>query len=258
MTANAAGRVAGKVALITGASRGVGLVDAKLMAAEGATVIMTDINTAAGEKAAAEIGASAEFHQQDVSSEQDWIDLVAKIEAKHGRLDILVNNAAVLQFGEIHNETLDGWRRIQSINSDSVFLAIHHCLPLMEKSGGGSIVNMSSSAAVFGMPYFIAYAASKSAVRGITKAVAVHCHRSQNNVRCNSIHPDGIATDMPMEVAGDMPEMDSNKALQAMSFTSMPDDIANVVLFLASDDSVSMNGAALNVDKSATITPPYL
>ena len=251
-------RVAGKVILVTGASRGLGLEDAKLLAAEGAHVIMTDINAEAGEKAAAAIGSNAEFHKQDVSSEQDWIDLVAKIEASHGRLDVLVNNAAILAFGEIDNENMEGWRRIQSVNADGVFLAIHHCLPLLEKSGGGSIVNMSSSAAIFGMPYFVAYSASKAAVRGITKAVAVHCHRKQNNVRCNSIHPDGIATDMPMEVAGDMPEMEAANALKAMSFTSMPQDIAKVVLFLASEDSVSMNGAALNVDKSATVTPPYL
>ena len=117
---------------------------------------------------------------------------------------------------------------------------------------------MSSSAAVFGMPYFVAYAASKSAVRGLTKAVAVHCHRSRNNVRCNSIHPDGIATDMPMEVAGDMPEMDGVSAMKALSYTCLPEDIAKTVLFLASDDSVGINGAAINVNKTATITPPYL
>ncbi len=257
-TNQGAGRLAGKIVLVTGASRGVGLCNAKLMAAEGAHVIMTDINADTGSKAAAEIGGNTQFYKQDVSSEQDWAELVAKIDAEHGRLDVLVNNAAILQFGEINNESLEGWRRIQSVNADGVFLGIHHCLPLMEKSGGGSIVNMSSSAAVFGMPYFVAYSASKAAVRGITKAVAVHCHRHQNGVRCNSIHPDGIATDMPMEVAGDMPELDSNKALQAMSYTCMPDDIAKIVLFLASDDSVGMNGAALNADKSATITPPYL
>lgn len=251
-------RLQDKIILVTGAGRGVGLANSKLMVAEGAKVVMTDINTEHGEAAAKGIGNHAMFIQHDVSKEDDWTSVIDTIKDTYGRLDGLVNNAAILHFGEIDNESLEGWQRIQSVNSDSVFLGIKAALPLMEESGGGSIINMSSSAAVFGMPYFVAYSASKSAVRGLTKSVAVHCHRKQNNVRCNSIHPDGIATDMPMEVAGDMPEMDANKAMQAMSYTCMPEDIANTVLFLASDDSSAINGAAINVNKTATITPPYL
>ena len=252
------GRLNGKVALITGASRGVGLADAQLMVAEGAKVVMTDINSEQGEAAAKIIGKDAMFIKQDVSSQEDWAAVIQAIRDTHGRLDILVNNAAILLFGEITNTTLERWQKIQSVNSDSVFIGTQAALPLMEESGGGSIINMSSSAAVFGMPYFVAYAASKSAVRGLTKAVAVHCHRSRNNVRCNRIHPDGIATDMPMEVAGDMPEMDGVSAMKALSYTCLPEDIAKTVLFLASDDSVGINGAAINVNKTATITPPYL
>lgn len=252
------GRLEGKIAIITGASRGVGLANAQLMVAEGAKVVMTDISTETGEAAAQAIGENAMFIKQDVSSQEDWSNVINTVKEVHGRLDILVNNAAILQFGEITGETLEGWQRVQSVNSDSVFIGTQAALPLMEESDGGSIINMSSSAAVFGMPYFIAYAASKSAVRGLTKAVAVHCHRAQNNVRCNSVHPDGIATDMPMEVAGDMPDMDAVNALKAMSYTCMPNDVANTVLFLASDESAGINGAAINVNKTATITPPYL
>ena len=251
-------RLEGKVAIITGASRGVGLVDAQLMVAEGAKVVMTDINAEQGEVAAKAIGDDAMFIKHDVSSEADWATVIATVKEKHGRLDILVNNAAILQFGEITNTTLDSWKRIHAVNLDSVFLGTQAALPLLEESGGGSIINMSSSAAVFGMPYFVAYSASKSAVRGLTKAVAVHCHRAQNNVRCNSVHPDGIATDMPMEVAGDMPEMEAANALKAMSYTCMPEEVAKTVLFLASDDSSGINGAAINVNKTATVTPPYL
>ena len=250
-------RLAGKVAIITGASRGVGLADAQLMAAEGARVIMTDINSEAGEKAAAAIGDAAQFIKLDVSSEQGWKDLIATVEEKYGQLNILVNNAAILQVGPIDTETLEGWRRVQSINVEGIFLGIQNALPLMEKSGGGSIVNMSSSAALVGMPMFVAYSASKAAVRGITQSIAVHCHQTGNNVRCNSIHPDGIATDMVMEINADMPEMDGTKAMQAASYMCMPQDVAKTVLFLASDDSANINGAAIPIDKSATITPPY-
>ena len=250
-------RVAGKVAIISGAGRGVGLADARLLAAEGAIVFLTDINTQTGEKAAADIGGTARFIQHDVSCEQDWQDLIAEVEKEHGRLDILVNNAAILQVGQIDTETLEGWRRVQSINIEGVFLGIQNALPLIEKSGGGSIVNMSSSSSLVGMPDFIAYSASKAAVRGLTQAVAVHCHQAENNVRCNSIHPDGINTDMAQEVIEFLPPMDGAKALQATSYACMPEDVANTVLFLASDESSAINGAAISIDKTATITPPY-
>ena len=251
-------RVAGKVAIVTGASRGVGLADAKLLASEGATVIMTDINVEAGEKAAAEIGSSAEFVKQDVSSEDDWKALIAKVEADHGRLDVLVNNAAILKVGDINTETLEGWRRIHAINTESVFLGMQNAMPLMEKSGGGSIINMSSSAALHGMPQFVAYSAAKAAVKGLTQAVAVHCQQQNNGVRCNTIHPDGIATDMPQEIAGDLPEMDGAAAMKAVAFMIMPEEVAKTVLFLASDDSTMINGTAIRIDKTATITPPYI
>lgn len=252
-------RLAEKVAIITGASRGVGLADAQLFAAEGATVIMTDINAEAGEKAAADIGSSAQFIKHDVSNEQDWKSLIAAVAEQHGRLDILVNNAGILQVGEIGSESLEGWRRIQSINAESVFLGIQNALPLMEKSGGGSIVNMSSVSAHFGMPHFVAYSASKAAVRAITQTVAVHCHAQKNNVRCNSVHPDGIATDMVMEITPQLPQenLDADKAMQAASYMSMAQEIANTVLFLASDESSCINGAEIRTDKSATLTPPY-
>lgn len=250
-------RLTDKVALITGASRGVGLCDAQLFVAEGAKVILADVNVQAGEQAAKEIGDAAEFIKHDVSKEQDWKDLIAKVTKSYGRLDILVNNAAILRVGQIDTESLDGWRRVQSVNIEGVFLGIQNALPLIEKSGGGSIVNMSSSAAWFGMPTFMAYAASKAAVRSITKTVAIHCHQKNNGVRCNSVHPDGIVTAMVQEVIEHMPKMDEAKTFQAASYTCTPEDVAKTVLFLASDESTMINGAAINVDKSAAVTPPY-
>ena len=253
-------RVAGKVAIVTGASRGVGRADAELLAAEGATVIMTDINAEAGEQAAAEIGGKVRFVKQDVSAEADWQSLIEMVEKEHGGLDILVNNAAILQFGDVTGETYEGWKRVQTINSDSVFLGIHYALPLMAKSGGGSIVNMSSSSALIGMPQFAAYSASKAAVRGLTQSVAVYCHQMGNKVRCNTIHPDGIATPMTMEIVEKNPVLVSDPAKSAVagSYTCLPEDVAQTVLFLASDESRNINGAAITLDNSSTITPPYI
>jgi len=257
-------RLENKVAIVTGASRGVGAANAKLLAKHGAKVILTDIsddaqnvvnnlNTQLGE-------GTARYVKQDVSSEQDWKDLVALVENEYGRLDVLVNNAAILNHASIAEEDYAGWQRILRINADSVFLGTSAVLPLLEKSGGGSIINMSSSAAIMGMPHFVAYGASKAAVRGLTQSVAVYCSQKNNKVRCNTIHPDGIATPMAMEVAMDMAK--NGKVVadreKAMTYVCSPEAIANTVLFLASDESSHINGAAINIDNAATITPPYL
>ncbi|GAB3103892.1 SDR family oxidoreductase [Aestuariicella hydrocarbonica] len=253
-------RVAGKVAIVTGASRGVGRADAELLSREGATVILTDVNAEAGQQAAADIGGNARFITQDVSDEAGWQALIDMVEQEYGRLDILVNNAAILKMADIKAETLEGWRRIHTVNTESIFLAIKYALPLMEKSGGGSIINMSSSSALVGMPQFAAYSSSKAAVRGLTQSVAVYCHKAGNKVRCNTVHPDGIATPMVAELAAaaSSPIMDEAKGQVAASYTCLPEDVANTILFLASDESRHINGAAIRLDNSSTITPPYL
>jgi 3(or 17)beta-hydroxysteroid dehydrogenase len=257
-------RLQDKVAIITGASRGVGAVNAQLLAKHGAKVVLTDIS-ADGEKIAADINAvcgqdTAIFVKQDVSDEQGWTDLIAQVEQQYGRLDILVNNAAILKHASITDEDYSGWKRIMKINTDSVFLGTHAALPLLEKGNGGSIINMSSSSALMGMPHFVAYSASKAAVRGLTQSVAVYCSQKQNKVRCNTIHPDAIATPMSMEVGMDLAQKGKNVADRArvMNFICTPDAVANTVLFLASDESSHINGAAIPVDNAATITPPYL
>ncbi len=256
-----AGRVQGKVAIVTGASRGVGLADVTLLLREGAQVIMTDINAEAGAQAAQTLGAGARFVAQDVSKEESWQSLAQLVEREYGRLDILVNNAAILRMADIKSETLEGWRTVQAVNSESIFLAIKYCLPLMERSGGGSIVNMSSSSALVGMPTFPAYSSSKAAVRGLTQSVAVYCSQAGNGVRCNSVHPDSIATPMVAELVAKMglgtQLVDDAKAQIGAKYVCSPEDVANTVLFLASDESRHMNGAAIRLDGGATITPPY-
>ncbi|ABV87493.1 SDR family oxidoreductase [Shewanella pealeana] len=252
------GRLIGKVALITGAARGVGLATARLMAREGAQVVLTDINAEQGKEIANSIGNNSLFIEHDVTKEADWSAVINHIEAKFGQLNILLNNAAILQLGDIKEETLAGWQRVHMVNSDSVFLRIHYALPLMEKSGGGSIINMSSSSAVFGMPHFAAYGASKAAIRGLSQSVAVYCSQTKNNVRCNTLHPDSIMTPMVMEIsaqAGDRSLADPDRA---KAYVCRPEDVANSVLFLASDESKHINGAAIALDGGATVTPPYI
>lgn len=253
-------RLSDKVAIITGASRGVGAANAKLLAQHGARVILTDINEKDGQAVADSIGCNAKFVCHDVSSEQGWTELISMVETEFGRLDILVNNAAILSNSTVAEETLAGWQRIFKINCDSVFLGTQSALALMEKSGGGSIINMSSSAALMGMPHFAAYGASKAAVRGFSQSVAVYCSQAKNKVRCNTIHPDSIATPMVMEVGMKMAKEGKQVADQkrTMPYVCQPEAIANTVLFLASDESFHINGAAINVDNGATITPPYL
>lgn len=257
-------RLQNKVAIVTGASRGVGAANAKLLAQHGAKVILTDISED-GKTVAQEINNTfgkgcAIFVLQDVSDEKAWSDLITLVQQQYGRLDILVNNAAILKHGSIIDEDYSGWQKIMKINADSVFLGTHAALPLLEQGEGGSIINMSSSSAIMGMPQFVAYSASKAAVRGMTQSVAVYCSQKKNKVRCNTIHPDGIATPMAMEVAKSLGQKGNEVAdpARAMNFVCSPEAIANTVLFLASDESSHINGAAINIDNAATITPPYL
>lgn len=257
-------RLKNKVAIVTGASRGVGAANATLLAQHGAKVILTDINDS-GQLVADDINsqmgqALAKFVKQDVTKPSDWKALMDLVATQYSRLDVLVNNAAILTHGSIAEEDYDGWQKIMKVNADSVFLGTHAVLPLMESSGGGSIINMSSSSAVMGMPSFVSYSASKAAVRGLTQSVAVYCSQKKNNVRCNTIHPDGIATPMAREVGADMASKGKYAANPAkvMNYICTPEAVANTVLFLASDESSHINGAAINIDNAATLTPPYL
>ena len=162
------GRVANKVALISGAASGLVLASAKRLAEEGAIVIIADINTQAGEAAAARIE-GATFETLDVSSEQSWSDLVDKVVAEHGKLDILFNSAGIVQLASIEDTTEELWRKINAVGTDGTFFGCKHALRVMKPAGAGSIINMCSTASIQGGPNIFAYAASKSAIRGMTK-----------------------------------------------------------------------------------------
>ena len=244
------GRVADKVVLVTGAGSGIGRAAAKLLAAEGATVIVSDINEPGGLETVQQAGGRARFLPHDIAQEADWKRIIDDILAREGRLDGLVNNAGIAgPFpSTFESETVEQWQRILSINVQGVFLGCKHGVPAMRGSGGGSIVNLSSLAAFLGTPDLSAYGASKGAVRQFTKTVAIDCARKGYKVRCNSVHPGVILTPMGEGI------LPSEKARERMrkhipiGQFGAPEDIAYGILYLISDESRFVTGAELVID----------
>ena len=252
------GRVAGKVAIVTGGASGMGRADAMLLAAEGAKVVVADLNESDGQAVAEMIGDSAIFLRLDVTDEEGWKAVIARTLDTFGRLDILVNNAGMITLGTIVDTDLESWRKVNAVNSDGVFLGCKHAIPAMAESGGGSIINMSSVAAIHGQSFVAAYTASKGAVRSLTKNVAMFCKEQKNGIRCNSIHPDGVKTPMVVKVAMGKDTATQEEIEEVGRYGNMcePEDIANLVLYLASDVSRFVNGAEMVIDNGSTITPP--
>ena len=259
MANSSAGRVAGKIALVTGAASGIGRACAEILAREGASVVLTDVQ-ASGEDVAAGIvkaGGKARFVGHDVTSESEWKSIVAGIEKAEGRLDVLVNNAGIAVAGLIHELSLEDWRRQMAVNVDGVFLGVKSSLPLMRKGKAGSIVNISSIAGLRGAANLSAYCTSKGAVRLFTKSVAIECAAMQDGIRCNSIHPGLIETPIWGQVvpgSNEPMDLDAAAALRVpLRRKGLPDDIAKVVLFLASEDSGYMTGEEVVVDGGMTV-----
>jgi 3(or 17)beta-hydroxysteroid dehydrogenase len=246
------GRVDGKVAIVTGAASGLGRASATLLAKEGASVVLTDVNAPDGEALAKQLGAPAWFLRHDVSDEASWQHVIEETLARFGRLDVLVNNAGIVVLATIEETSVEQWRRVQAVNAEGVFLGCKHAIPAMAKGGGGSIVNLSSTAALVGTPAFAAYSASKGAVRSLTKTVAVHCVQRGQRVRCNSIHPGGIDTPMTQGLGGLAAQADpvavEALAKQPAGRMGKPADVAELVLYLASDASSFVNGAEIAID----------
>lgn len=248
------GRVEGKVAIVTGAASGLGLADAERLAGEGAQVVLTDLNTAAGEAAAARIG--GRFIAHDVADEAAWGRVIAQTEAAYGALHILVNNAGIVSLADPEAETLDNFRRVNRVMSESVFLGCRAALPLMARSGAGSIVNMSSVASHLGYPIFFAYTAAKGAVRAMTKAIAIHCQDRGYPVRCNSVHPGAIETPMIQGAMGRAgQELAVPQGVLPPGAVGHPRDVADLVLYLASDESRFVTGAEFVIDNGLTVRP---
>lgn len=247
-------RVEGKVCIITGAASGVGREDALLLAREGAKVVLTDLNEEAGRQVAAEIGDNALFIRQDIASEADWQNVIKLCLERFGRLDVLINNAAILALGSIEDTSLELWQKVQRINGEGYFLGCKYAVLAMKETGGGSIINMSSVAALGGMPLFCAYSASKGAVAAMTRSVALHCKQQGYRIRCNSVHPDGINTPMTQALTGGQPIPQETLDADPLNRMCAPRDIANLVLFLASDESRFINGSELRVDNAQLIS----
>jgi NAD(P)-dependent dehydrogenase (short-subunit alcohol dehydrogenase family) len=260
-----AGRVAGKVALVTGGASGIGRGCAEVLAAEGATVVLTDLQDTRGAETVAAIdaaGGRAEYLHHDVTDEAAWADVIAQLKARHGRLDILVNNAGIAISGSVVEMSLADWRRQTAVNLDGVFLGVKHSIPLMRASGdGGSIINMSSVAGLKGSAILGGYCATKGGVRLFTKAVAMECANAKDGIRVNSVHPGIIETPIWMSILNpDTPGANAPPDLDAMSTMAvplgvkgLPLDIANGVLWLASDESRYVTGAELVIDGGLSV-----
>ncbi len=243
-------RLAGKVAIITGAARGQGEATARLFAAEGCSVIMTDILVEEGEKVAADIGGDVRFLRHDISSESDWAMVVEEAVALYGGVDILINNAAISLFKSIEDTGADEAQRLLAVNAVGPFIGIKAVLPLMKAARKGSIVNISSVNGLRGTSGMGAYDMCKWAVRGLTKTVALEA--AAYNVRANSVHPGAI--DTPMLNPTDEPATEALALDLGIPFrrVGQPAEVASASLFFASDDSSYVSGAELAVDGAWT------
>jgi len=253
------GRLEGKVAIVTGAAKGLGEADARAFAREGAQVIMTDVDVENGERIAKEIGGAARFVRQDVRYEAEWKSLIDMVMAEYGKLNVLVNNAGVVEAGTIETTTEEDYRFVMAVSADGTFFGCKHAVPAMAKSGGGSIINMASIASIQGEAYVAAYCAAKGAVEALSRAVAVHCAQNKLNIRCNSVHPSGIVTPMVMSMGEKMASaglvsLQDDNAASGVSKLGEPDDIANTIVFLASDESKFISGTTIVVDNTMSVT----
>ncbi|MEM7411601.1 MAG: glucose 1-dehydrogenase [Myxococcota bacterium] len=245
------GRLEGKVALVTGAARGMGLAEAELFVAEGGKVMLCDVRDDEGKAAAEQIGAAARYQRLDVTGEDAWADVVGATIDAFGRLDILVNNAGIAEGAPLTEMTLESYRRVTEVNQTGVFLGMRAVVPAMRESGGGSILNISSIDGMIGMNGILSYVASKWAVRGMTKAAAMEL--APFGIRVNSIHPGFIETKLGAPDGTD-PALTTGlvaqhaERLAPLGRIGAPEEIAKLALFLASDESSYSTGSEFVAD----------
>lgn len=258
-----AGRVDGRVALVTGGAMGLGKADCERLAAEGAKVIVTDINEDEGQAVAKAVG--GHFFKHDVRDEARWQEIIGEVDKLHGGLDILVNNAGNVIFENIEDCSLEHFRLHLDIHVVGTFLGSKYALPLMKHrakkigGGGSSIINMASTAALMGYPMIPAYTAAKGAIRSMTRSIAIHCQDEGYGIRCNALAPGGIETPMVRDISGregeELQEVpDGPLPAEALG---APRDIAGAVLFLASDDARFLNGVTIPVDNGLDARPHH-
>lgn len=250
-----AGRVAGKKAFVTGGAQGLGEAIAKMLAREGATVAISDLNLAGARDVTAAItaaGGKAFAYEHDVTDAKRWESVLAEASADMGGLNILINNAGIAGAGSVETETLEGWRRVVDIDLDSVFLGCKFAMPVIRASGvPGSIVNISSIAGLIAAHNSAAYNAAKAGVWMLSKSVALHGARMTPQIRSNSVHPVFIDTpilDVFKKQVGEQATYDKLSRQVPMGRIGEPDDVAYMVLYLASDEAKFVTGAEFKVD----------
>ncbi|MDA0262641.1 MAG: glucose 1-dehydrogenase [Chloroflexi bacterium] len=242
-------RLENKVVLISGGARGMGAVEAKLFAKEGAKIVIGDLLEAEGKRVEAEInetGGECLFVPLDVTDEDQWEQAVAATLGRFGKLDVLVNNAGIFRAHPVEETSSDEWDQVMDINAKGVFLGAKAAIPAMRQAGGGSIINLSSVAGLVGAAYSSAYSASKGAVRLFTKSTAIQY--ASDGIRSNSIHPGVIQTDMTAEAIADSRFKAERVDPTPLARLGQPEDVAYGALYLASDESSFVTGAELVID----------
>lgn len=250
------GRVQDKVILLTGGAMGLGKAAAIRLAEEGARIVITDHNVEVGMKTAAELGDNVEFLEQDVTDPARWAEVIAHMESKYGRLDVLINNAAVTVFGSIADVSYEDFKRCYNVDVDSIFLGCKSAMDLMAKTGG-SMINFSSAAAINASADLVAYNSAKAAIPMLTKSIALYCAREKNGVRVNAVLPGTIMTPNVQSVIDGTPDPAATKEsfalAQPVGHMGEPDDIAHLLVYLVSDESKFATGAAFAVDGGLSI-----
>lgn len=247
------GRLNGKVAIITGAASGQGACEAEIFAKEGAKVVAVDVQMDLLQQVVSNInsfGGEAIALKLDISSEEEWKSVIAQTVEAYGRVDILVNNAGVIISNNIENCNLDEWNKIQNINSTGVYLGTKYVIAEMNKTGGGSIVNISSIDSIVGGSSSAAYAASKGSVRSLSRHTAIDY--AKNNIRVNSVYPGYIITPMNEKLFNDLEKREYISSQTALPYLGNPEDVAYGVLFLASDEARFITGTELVIDGGYT------
>lgn len=253
------GRVKDKVTMVTGGVSGIGRACCLLLAREGSTVVIGDIDVENGMKLAEEIrqnGGEALFLKHDVSQEDEWMLTTDEVLRRFGRLDVLVNNAGIAITKNVEDLSFEEWHRVMAINLDGVFLGCKYGIKAMKKGGGGSIINMASIGADVGVPELPSYNASKGGVKLLTKSVALHCAREGLNIRVNSVHPGYVWTPLLKGSITDEEELKAKRSLldslHPIGHVGEPEDVAYGVLYLASEEAKFVTGSELVIDGGFT------
>jgi 3(or 17)beta-hydroxysteroid dehydrogenase len=246
------GKMDGKVALITGGASGLGAEDARLLAREGAKVVITDMQEELGREVAAAIP-DCLFLEQDVRDEARWAEVIAATIERFGRLDTLVNNAGLVRFGTVEDLSYADFRLQTDVMLGGTFLGCNAAIPHMSKDGSGAIINMASVAGLKGISVIPAYTAAKAGIIGMTRSIAVHCREQNYRIRVNAIAPGGIVTPMTAQALAELPPESAGLDQTQNHGMGQPIDIANMVLYLACDEGRHITGTTITIDNGETM-----